>query len=212
MTRRCTPTPVSLSRNRRVIAASGTETSGWPSQSVRPRWHGKGVSPVLPRIILDSSPLHGLGLFADHDMEKGCFVTEYGGEYITRKDGMRMIKEGTDTHLLSIARAQFMVIDGRLQGQFNLDWYCSHHKVGAMANASTDAKIRNAKYVYLTLPDNQAYFQPYDWERSSKSHAHTSFLTRAFIVTTRAVKRGEEIIVDYGESYYDRHGFYDLTP
>jgi hypothetical protein len=167
---------------------------------------------VLPRIILDSSPLHGLGLFADHDMEKGCFVTEYGGEYITRKDGMRMIKEGTDTHLLSIARAQFMAIDGRLQGQFNLDWYCSHHKVGAMANASTDAKIRNAKYVYLTLPDNQAYFQPYDWERSSKSHAHTSFLTRAFIVTTRAVKRGEEILVDYGESYYARHGFYDLTP
>jgi hypothetical protein len=81
-----------------------------------------------------------------------------------------------------------------------------------MANASTDAKIRNGKYKYLTLSDNQTYFQPYDWERSSKSHAHTCFLTRVFIVTTRVVKRGEEILVDYVESYYKRHGFYDLTP
>ena len=52
---------------------------------------------------------------------EGCFVTEYPGEYITSKDALRMIKEGTDSHLLNIARAQFMSIDGRLRGQFTLD-------------------------------------------------------------------------------------------
>jgi hypothetical protein len=77
-------------------------------------------------------------------MEKGCFVTEYGGEYITEKDGMRMIKEGTDTHLLSMVRAQFMAIDGRLQGQFNLDWYCSHHKVALWRTRQLTQKFATA--------------------------------------------------------------------
>ena len=149
-------------RNRRVITASDTEKSGWPNDKVQPRWHRKGVSPLLPRLILDSSKLHGLGLFADHDLTEGCFVTEYAGEYITSKDDLRMIEEGTESHLLSIARVQFMSIDGRLRGQFTLDWYCSHHKTGAMANASTDTRSRNNKYVYLELPDSKSYEQTYD--------------------------------------------------
>ena len=139
-------------------------------------------------------------------MTEGCFVTEYAGGYITSEDALRMIEEGTDSHLLSIARAQFMSIDGRLRGQFTLDWYCSHHKVGAMTNVSTDARSRNTKYVCLELPDSKAYAQPYDWESSSKSWDCTSFMSRAFIVTTRDVKLGEEILVDYGPSYYKRHG------
>ena len=75
-----------------------------------------------------------------------------------------------------------------------------------MANASTDARSRNAKYVLLELPDRKTYAQPYDWESSSKSWDCTSFMTRAFIVTTRVVKLGEEILVDDGPSYYKRHG------
>ena len=161
---------------------------------------------MLPRLILDSSKLHGLGLFADHDLAEGCFVTEYAGEFITSKDALHMIEEGTDSHLLIIARAQFMSIDGRLRGQFTLDWYCSHHKVGSMTNTSTDARSRNTKYVYLELSDSKTYAQPYEWEISSKSWDCTSFMTRAFIVTTRDVKLGEEILVDYGPSYYKRHG------
>ena len=91
-----------------------------------------------------------------------------------------MIGEGTDTHTLNIARTQFMSIDGRVRGQFNLDWYYSHHKVGSMTNASTDAKSRNTKYVYLQVSDNKAYVQSYDWETSSKSYVCTSFMTRSF--------------------------------
>ena len=97
---------------------------------------------------------------------EGCFVTEYPGEYITSKDALRMIKEGTDSHLLSIVRVQFMSIDGRLRGQFDLDWYYSHHNVGAMVNVSTDARSRNTKYVYLDFPDSKTYAQLYDWENS----------------------------------------------
>ena len=62
-----------------------------------------------------------------------------------------MIEEGTDSHLLSIVRVQFMSIDGRLRGQFDLDWYYSHHNVGAMVNVSTDTKSRNTKCVYLHI-------------------------------------------------------------
>ena len=98
---------------------------------------------MLPGLILDSSKLHGLGLFTDHDLTEGCFVTEYAGEYITSEDALHMIEEGTDSHLLIIARAQFMSIDGRLRGQFTLDWYCSHHEVGTMVNVSTDTRSRN---------------------------------------------------------------------
>jgi hypothetical protein len=60
--------------------------------------------------------------------------------------------------------------------------------------------------VYLELPDSKAYAQPYDWESGSKSRDCTIFMTRSFIVTTRDVKLGDEILVDYGPSYYKRHG------
>ena len=76
-----------------------------------------------------------------------------------------------------------------------------------MANVSTDARSRITKYVLLELPDSKSYTQSYDWESSSKSYDCTSFMTRAFIVTTRAVKGWEEILVDYGPLYYERHGF-----
>ena len=35
-----------------------------------------------------------------------------------------------------------------------------------MSNASTDARSRNTKYVYLDFPDSKTYAQPYDWESS----------------------------------------------
>ena len=180
------------------------EISGvWPNQRVRKRFHGKGITVVLPELILASSTIHGLGLFSAHDMAEGCYVTEYGGEYVTKTVALRMIEDGTDTHLLSIARAQFMSIDGRVRGQFTEDWYCSHHKVGAMANTSPDTAKRNVKFVELHFPESQSYVQPYDWERSSKSWGCAGFNVRVFIVTTKVVKRGEEIIVDYGETYYE---------
>ncbi len=116
---------------------------------------------LLPRLILESSKIYGLGFFDDHDLGKGCFVTQYGGEYVT----------STDT-------------------------ICT-------TNVSTDAKIRNTQYVYLQLP-NKTYSQSYDWERSSELYDCTSFVTQEFIVTTRYVKRGEEILVGYGTSYYER--------
>ena len=60
--------------------------------------------------------------------------------------------------------------------------------------------------MYLYLLESQSYVQSYDWERSSKSWGCTGFNVRVFIVTTKVVKRGEEIIVVYGRSYYESHG------
>ena len=116
------------------------------------------------------------------------------------------IEDGTDTHLLSITRSQILSIDGRVRGQFTEDWYFSHHKVGSMVNGSPDVTKRNSKYVELQWSDKKAYVQSYDWERSSKSYGCTSFNIRVFVVTTKTVKHGEEIFVDYGPSYYERHG------
>jgi len=77
-------------------------------QRLQKRFHGKGVTAILPELILASSTLHGLGLFAAHDMEEGCYVTEYAGEYVTKEVALRMMEDGTDTHLVSIARAVFV--------------------------------------------------------------------------------------------------------
>ena len=51
------------------------------------------VTCVLPELILASSKIHGLGLFAAHDLTEGCYATEYGGEYVTKTDAMRMMNE-----------------------------------------------------------------------------------------------------------------------
>jgi hypothetical protein len=52
-------------------------------------------------------------------------------------------------------------------------------------------------------------FQPYDWEKSTKSWGSTSVLKRIFVKTTKFVPPDEEIIVDYGVGYYARHPFTD---
>jgi hypothetical protein len=171
-----------------------------------PRWHGKAVKTVLPQVLVGPSPFHGDGLFAAQDLPAGSFVTEYAGEYITKKDADKMVESGTDTHLLSIANAQFMSIDARQRGQFNKKWYTTHHKLGGIVNDALDPSEQNCKYVYLRIPDSKLRQQPYSLELGSQSHSATSFNVRAYIVTTKPVKFSQEFLGDYGQGYYDRHG------
>lgn len=73
-------------------------------------------------------------------------------------------------------------------------------------SASVDPQGRNAKYFLLMLSDTHSCSQPYKWDLSTKSYPGTSFKTQAFVVTTRALRDGEEIPVDDGASYYHKHG------
>jgi hypothetical protein len=66
--------------------------------------------------------------------------------------------------------------------------------------------VNNSKYVFVYSSWHTGIFSsvPVGTEElSTKSYGCTSFMTRAFLVTTKYVRGGDEM--DYGAAYYDRH-------
>ena len=64
----------------------------------------------------------GLGVYAKERIEKGAWITEYGGEVIGCKEARQRRASRQDTHIRSIGREN-LCIDSRLRGEWNLDYY-----------------------------------------------------------------------------------------
>ena len=125
------------------------------------RYLGREVRSMLPNLRVGPSKRGGFGLFTRHDMVGGTFLTEYVGEYISHED----TRKRRDARTIN-----FLVIDGSVHDQFDIQWYCGGHKTCSLTNtASYDRHERNTTHVFLDLPDNHPYIQTYDLEQSTKS-------------------------------------------
>ena len=147
----------------------------------------------MPSVLVTKSNYEdaGLGLFANEKISKGTKVTECGGEIISFETAQELAKTKQDTHCL-VLEARFLVIDGRVRKQFTKEWYCTHHKAGAFVNSAIDPKDRNAKY--QCCAGKPPYIQPYKNEILPDLRCSQK---RIYIVATRDIQKGEEIVTHY---------------
>ena len=99
-----------------------------PAQVTRDRKIGK--RPVtLPHLEVKQSlvPFGGLGVFAQEDLPRGAWVTEYGGEVIDYELASQRRANGQDTHIRSLGIGRGAVcLDSRIRGERLLSCACLH--------------------------------------------------------------------------------------
>jgi hypothetical protein len=148
----------------------------------------------LPAVELRNSyiPGAGLGLFASEDLPKGALITEYGGRVVDREESRALAREGKDTHLRSIAKGH-EALDGRVvPPTFTRDYYVKNHLLGSFANQAPTKATQNTIYVNELGP---GYVHPYGGIASD----------RVFLKAIRPIGKGEEVYVNYGRRYAERH-------
>ncbi|EKX35628.1 hypothetical protein GUITHDRAFT_118228 [Guillardia theta CCMP2712] len=143
----------------------------------RPRVFGKNKNVRLPALQLRRSniPFGGLGVFAKERIEKGAWITEYGGEVIGREN---------------------LCIDSRLRGKWNLDYYVGNHMLGGFFNDAYGTPFSlNSTYVEV---EGKVGFQP-------PYAGAPYISKRIFLRATADIEAGEELFVSYGQTYHVLH-------
>ncbi len=139
------------------------------------------------------SRVAGLGLFAGRAFEKGEMITEYSGNFITREESVRRLGK-TDSHIRTHIGRRWD-IDGLRQPQVGR---------GAASFANDAAPPLKANSVF-DFVDSQLAER--DVERFFKG-APAIFRPEeriTFLRASRAIARGEEIFVDYGQDTRARY-------
>jgi hypothetical protein len=154
---------------------------------------GDGVL-VRPSTI----PAAGSGLFANRDFAKGAPVTGYEGKLITHAEAKRLSKEDRShvrAHQRQRTALNGKIVAGRplspasIQGRGGAAM--TNHKKGGKANVVFD-NVDSARYLA----------QLANWMVSS-SNPHPDPQGRiTYLKARRAIRKGEELFVDYGEDYW----------
>ena len=199
-----TEEPTDKAKKRRSTKEEPCQSEQWIIPATKKEWSARLNSDDLLKVSRDkncrmSSVLvtksnykdAGLGLFANENISKGTKVTECGGEIISFQAAQELAKTNQHTHCLAL-EPHFLSIDGRVRKQFTAEWYCTHHKAGAFVNSAIDPKKRNAKYKCCAA--NPPYIQPYKNENSPDLRCSQK---RIYIVATRNIQKGEEIVTHY---------------
>jgi hypothetical protein len=210
-----TEEPTDRAKKRRSTKEEPCKSEQWIIPATKEEWSARlnsddlfkvsrGKNGRLPSVLVTKSNYEdaGLGLFAGEDIAKCAKCTEYGGEIISHDTGKKLMETKQDTHCRTLS-SHFLVIDGRVRVHegFTKEWYCKHHKVGPFANSSVNRKHLNSKYV--CLDGHPAYVQPY--KNANPKHDLRCGQNRIFIVATRDIKKGDEIITNYDTGYFKRH-------
>ncbi len=121
-----------------------------------------------PKIMVQRSPLHGLGVWAQYPIKAGEFLIEYVGQLITAEENERLQSHTDDpNHTFSFGLESGMVVDGGVGG--NISRYINH-------SCSPNAEFREVPYAEgCPLSKN----------------------SRLFIYATQDIGAGEEIFFDY---------------
>lgn len=70
-------------------------------------------TPALPSVVVNTSPIHGAGLFADSDIVAGELLCEYRGERITKAESRRRSeKRAPETPVYTVAFDDDFDLDG----------------------------------------------------------------------------------------------------
>ena len=199
-----TEEPTDRAKKRRSSKEELCQSKQWIIPATKKEWSARLDSDDLfkvsrdkncrmPSVLVTKSNYEdaGLGLFANEKIWKGTKVTECGGEIISFQAAQELAKTKQDTHCLAL-EFRFLVIDGRVRKQFTKEWYCTHHKAGAFVNSAIDPKERNA--TYQCCAGNPPYIQPYKNENSPDLRCSQK---RIYIVATRDIQKGEEIVTHY---------------
>ena len=152
----------------------------------------------LPNLFVTTSlvPQAGLGVFADQGILKNAYITIYGGKYLGMKDAKALRSK---THLRTIL-TQFSCVDADVtQNSFTRQDLIDKHLVGGFINSShkTDMAV-NCKYVVIVCrtKDFPRIDNPDECPSDLQSHSHI------MIQATKAIDKGEELIVSYGKAYW----------
>jgi len=191
---------------------------GQAQKNTRQRKISKDSLLTLPSVILKKSniPNSGLGLFAVHDIEANKLISEYGGEVISVAEGARRRIKGDGTHVRSMGMHSVgkssWLLDASVTDDFPTEYYVKHHMMGGFVNGS---KIGSENAVYFT--SNVVclgYTHPYS-PREAGVGGHKRKRTeltdplchpyRTYIKSSKLIKAGEEILTNYGTTYWNFH-------
>jgi uncharacterized protein len=124
-------------------------------------------------VYVADSVIHGKGLFASRKFENGEKVIEYLGERITEREYKRRYPDGFARYGLEV--------DGPRGNKIYID--------AIKPEKSNEARYAND--AHDTEFENNTIFVMSGKKRK-----------RAYIVASRDIKPGEEILVDYGSDYW----------
>lgn len=170
-------------------------------------------------VAIRQSPIAGVGVFATRAFGRGEPITEYTGAFVSNKkileEEVRLKAEGTAEaqkhldedylHLMTVTyedpetqRRPLLVING-----------ARHENGTRIANPVTDrigkgvAAFMNSSHGIVGRHRN-AQIQLIVFERVDESRPHQRYIL--FAQATRPIRRGEEILISYGRTYWEKHG------
>lgn len=156
-----------------------------------------GCRPVTKTLVSVSVgestiPNAGLGVFLTQSQQKGALVAEYGGRVVGRSECEQLVQRGEDTHLRSVGLG-YDALDGREIGDYTLrEYYIKHDLLGSYVNDCWNTgRSANAEY--------------WTYDRVGYEHPTGEVATgRVFVRLLCDLEAGEEILVSYGDQYWQR--------
>lgn len=99
-----------------------------------------------PKVMVQRSGLHGLGLWAQHPIKAGEFLVEYVGQLLTVEENERLLSHTDDpNHTFSFGLDNGLIIDGGVEG--NISRYINH---SCEPNAEFRETDNNLLFIYAT--------------------------------------------------------------
>jgi len=151
----------------------------------------KGKMPGL-WIRLSTIPKAGAGVFVQEDVPKNKVLTEYWGRLLDRKKALELREKKKDTHLRTMGFRQG-ALDGRITEEMRIEDYLEGHRVGSFINCPPKGVQANCEYIVK------------EWDGGAVRNGSVFVAQRVFLRTTRAVRAGEELLVNYGKTYESLH-------
>jgi len=202
-------------RNTIIVPESSVEQQydGHAKRTFRARKSSQDTFLTFPSVILKKSniPGAGLGVFAVEDIEPNKLVSEYGGEVIDTAEGELRRRNGKGTHVRSMGMNSVgkssWLLDSSVTPSFPIKYYVEHHMMGGFVNGSKTG-AENAVY-YTSNVVCLGYIHPYtprQDEHKRKRAEYTNPLChpyRCYIKSSKLIKAGEEILTNYGATYWN---------
>jgi hypothetical protein len=156
--------------------------------------------------LRESKPGTGLGLFAMKAFEEGQIIGFYNGRALSEKMATDMYGEGLAPYAIGRKQKSKTVADEIVEDV--LDSACVRSLM-SLANTASTKEGCNAEYRNRHDPEIAAYTRPrYDDGAESNDANFIGTLIDAKedqetmpVVTTKAIKKGEEILIWYGPEY-----------
>lgn len=163
--------------------------------------------PPINKVYLKDSPIHGKGVFASKNIQKGEVVTFYGVDIVLLKLGERMIPQYSSRFLETYdekAREEFSGKEGVMLQVDDCCFNVSHFSddndyLGHMINDSFTGNVRKM---------SQGEYNKDYLKRINCCIEPTRYKLKSIVIATRDIKKDEELVTHYGFSHW-KAGLYN---